>query len=255
MHGRGVSRARAASSADYKDEAAVSDATVDKHLRERYLPFSLHSKGPAQREEHLNNLTPGEKRKWCELLQPVHRSARNLEASRTPCGMDCSSCRATRCCGMCGLSKVGYLHDDCDDVPDIMKCQRCEQMTEGLFRTDVDELSKKYKYLLSRRTMGDGSELRQPHMQRVMGYMDNASWMCLYSRLCVLERRVEVDGLLTSFGLPLQVERLENDDAREKRLASAMLSNLQMCVWADGTPICNRPFQAHTCSLMCASKL
>ena len=77
--------------------------------------------------------------------------------------------------------------------------------------------------------------------------------MGAYQRLCSLERRVEVDELLTSFNLPLTVKALESDEERERRLAHAMLENLKIGIWADGTPICNRPFQAHTWDFMCAS--
>ena len=79
-------------------------------------------------------------------------------------------------------------------------------------------------------------------------------WKAAFQRLCTLERRVEVDELLHSFGLPLQIREgvVESDPDRERRLARALLSNLQLSVWADGTPICNRSFQAHTFSFMCA---
>ena len=81
--------------------------------------------------------------------------------------------------------------------------------------------------------------------------------MAAFQRLCTLERRVELDEILTSFNLPLQdttqhESGLETDYAREGRAAHAMLDNVQIGVWTDGSPVCNRPFQAHTLSFMCA---
>ena len=79
------------------------------------------------------------------------------------------------------------------------------------------------------------------------------AWNAAFCRLCTLERRIEVDELLQSFELPLQANEKEMDGEREWRLAHAQLKNLMVSVWADGTPMCNRSFQAHTFSFMCAS--
>ena len=79
------------------------------------------------------------------------------------------------------------------------------------------------------------------------------AWHAAFLRLCTLERRIEVDELLQSFELPLQANEKEMDGEREWRLAHAQLKNLMVSVWADGTPMCNRSFQAHTFSFMCAS--
>ena len=133
-----------------------------QHMLERYMPLKRPDAGPTQRKELVQNQDP-EFRRWiCQTFQVVDRSARNLPAPSEPCGMNCSTCRATRCCGACGLSKVGYLHTDCAVKPDIMKCNRCEQMKEGSFGRDFHHLSEKYEYLRSRRRLPDGTQLRAP---------------------------------------------------------------------------------------------
>jgi hypothetical protein len=290
VYGRGVSHARAP--ADYDD---VSEATVEKHCLERYLRLQYPSKEPAQREEKFKKMSDAHRRTICKMWQPVYRSARCSTASSMPCGMDSSTCRASRCCGDCGLSRVGYSHHACagDERDDLMKCQRCEQIKQKGFEMDYDTTKKAYESLQSRRKDADGNALRTPRAAAVpTGYEQGAArgramvygsglarvrvrarvrarvrvyvtrpthaageWKAAFQRLCTLERRVEVDELLHSFNLPLQAREsdVESDEDRERRLARAMLSHLQIGVWADGSPICNRSFQAHTFSFMCAS--
>ena len=164
------------SSADYDDSATVSDAMVKKHLTERYMRLRAPNSDAARREEQINSMTMENARRVCTVLQAVDRSARNAQASREPCGMNCSACRATRCCGACGLSKVGYLHDDCAAMPDIMKCIRCEQMKEGSFERDFEKIDEKYRYLQSRRRLPNGKQLRAPLFQHnIPGYDSGAN--------------------------------------------------------------------------------
>ena len=69
-------------------------------------------------------------------------------------------------------------------------------------------------------------------------------------RLAALERRVEVDELLASFGAPLQTVLNESDRSREERLLKLQMSAIEIVAWLDGSPICNRAFQAHTYNFM-----
>jgi hypothetical protein len=159
-------------SADYD---AVSEATVEKHCLERYLALEFPSRSPAERKEIFDSKTDADRRVLCTLWQPVYRSARVSSQSSTPCcGMDSSTCRATRCCGDCGLSIVGYSHEHCRQCYDLMKCQRCEQIKERGFGMKFEETKACFENLKARR-VHNGRCLRTPSTIVTAGYDQGAA--------------------------------------------------------------------------------
>ena len=145
--------------ADYE---ALPAATVEQHLLERYLPFMYPHRGPEARKKNLEAMTDAHRRAHCAVWQPTYRSVRLANLPSTGCGMDSSTCRATRCCGDCKLSLVGYSHHDCQSLPDIMKCERCDQIREGTFGMQFDALALRYRRLLALRKDAEGNDLRTP---------------------------------------------------------------------------------------------
>jgi hypothetical protein len=107
-------------------------------------------------------MTDAQRRAHCALWQATYRSPRLANLSSTGCGMDSSTCRATRCCGDCKLSLVGYSHHACQSLPDIMKCERCDQIREGTYGREFEPLSERYERLFARRKDADGKPLRAP---------------------------------------------------------------------------------------------
>ena len=162
-------------SADYD---AVSEAVVKKHCLERYVALAFPELGPDQRKEAFDKMTDANRRELCTAWQPVYRSARVSSQSSTPCcGMDSSTCRASRCCGDCGLPVVGYSHQHCSPCHDLMKCQRCEQMKQKGFERKFEPTKAYYENLKAKR-VHDGKVMRTPSFEKsidVSGYAQGAA--------------------------------------------------------------------------------
>ena len=196
---------------------------------------------------------------WFGYLR--ERSDRAQERSRVACGMQCDACEVVEWCKSCECP-TNAVTCKCDAPEAVFECMRCTR----LGCRELSAVTERFRLLGT--WYPGGKVITRNSLTEKLGVGETEAELI---RLCILERRVEVDRLLDAFGEPqwsddevstrgeqvvgndvLATGWFAADSMREARLRRAQYAAMEICGWLDGSQIINRTFQAHTFNFKCA---
>ena len=237
---------------------SMGEEEVERQLARRKLP-PRHQTAPRkparrgkrstedgeEREEPIESARSRLAHAWLMHMSPRFKE---MQAGGK-CSASCEHCEPFACCSGCGQSRA---NEPCAcGLPDVLRCGRCARMG----RHSPADVRIALAAIDAAIGAGDdaGDDDRTPSspmaQQREL------------ERVLQVERFLHVSELLVALGQPARVDgedpQPEDEDGwrfrdpREERLLRAQMS-MGVCIalWADGSPMLNKPWQLCTWHLM-----
>jgi hypothetical protein len=212
---------------------AMDEEEAERYLTRFKLPLQGKEKG---KEETLESVRTRLRIAW--LRRTSDRSQPAVAGGK--CTAGCDECEVSECCSAEGCGKSRAVWACTCGAPAVMRCGRCGRLGR---RSASDVCSALC-------TLGEEAEPTSSSEQRLVQL----------DRLVAIERMHSVSETLVQLGQPawLAAEGVGphapldlHDGAREARLLTAQLAvRIRIALWADGSPMLNKPWQLCTWHLM-----